>query len=175
MISHRGNGRGGHVHFAGFAMNAKSRRGNITVLVAVLLTGTVAASAVSIDVARLSSLRHELQYSADAGAHAGAIQLTEPNDPMSTVQAARAFAIRYLAMQGTVQVDSVEMGRWDDAGRVFHPGLTPFDAVRVVVSRRPDGLLASHLGLTSPRIRARAVGWVQGDSATAVRRIVLAQ
>ena len=156
-------------------MNVRSRRGNVTVLVAVLLTGTVAASAVSIDVTRLWSLRHELQYSADAGAHAGAVQLMEPNDPMSTVDTARAFAIRYLAMQGAVQVDSVEMGGWDDTGRVFHAGLTPFNAVRVVVSRRPGGLLASHLGITSPRIRARAVGWVQFDSAATVRRIVLAQ
>jgi uncharacterized membrane protein len=155
-------------------MNVKSRSGN-AVLVAVLLTGTVAASAVSLDVARLSSMRHELQSSADAGAHAGAIQLMEPNDPMFTVDMARSFATRYLAMQGAVQVDSVEMGGWDDFGRVFHPGLTPFNAVRVVVSRQPGGLLASHLGLSSPRIRARAVGWVQHDSIASIRRIVLAQ
>jgi uncharacterized membrane protein len=156
-------------------MNVKSRRGNIAVLVAVLLTGTIAASAVSIDVTRLWSMRHELQFSADAGAHAGAIQLMAPNDPMFTVDTARAFAIRYPAMQGTVQVDSVEMGGWDDFGRVFHPGLTPYNAVRVVVSRQPGGLLASHLGVSPPRIRARAVGWVQHDSIASIHRIVLAQ
>jgi Flp pilus assembly protein TadG len=156
-------------------MNVKARRGNVAVLLAVILSGFIAVSAVSIDLTRLGSLRNELQFSADAGAHAGAIQLREPNDPMLTVDSATAYAIRYLAMQGVVQVDSVELGGWDDMTRNFHPGLTPFNAVRVVVSRRSGGLLVSHLGLTSPRLRARAVGWVQADSARATQRIVLAQ
>jgi hypothetical protein len=72
-------------------------------------------------------------------------------------------------------VDSVELGGWDDFGHVFTPGLTPFNAVRIVVSQRPPGLLMSHFGVISPRVRARAVGWVQHDSATSVRKIVLAQ
>ena len=156
-------------------MNVKSRRGNIAVLLAVMLSGFIAASAMTIDITRLGHLRSELQFSADAGAHAGAIQLTEPNDPMGTVDSATAYAMRYLAMQGVVQVDSVEVGAWDDFSRNFHPGLTPFNAVRIVVSRRAGGLMVSHFGMSSPRIRARAVGWVQIDSATPTRRIVLAQ
>ena len=156
-------------------MNMRSRRGHIAVLVAVLTTGLVAASAVSLDTSRLLSFRNELQFSADAGAHAGAIQLIEPNDPMYTADTAAAYAKRYLAMQRMVRVDSVELGGWDDFNRVFHPGLTPFTAVRIVVSQRPTGLLMSHFGVNSPRLRARAVGWVQHDSTTAVRKIVLAQ
>jgi hypothetical protein len=116
---------------------------------------------VSIDVTRLSSLRNELQSSADAGAHAGAIQLIEPNDPMHSADTATAYASRYLAMQGAVAVDSVELGRWDDDGDVFNPGLTPFNAVRIVVSRQAPGLLVSHFGVSAPRVRARAVTWVE--------------
>ena len=156
-------------------MNTRSRRGNIAVLVAMMTTGLVAVSAVSLDATRLLSFRNELQFSADAGAHAGAIQLVEPNDPMYTADTAAAYATRYLSMQRVVNVDSVELGGWDDFNHVFHPGLTPFNAVRVVVSQRPTGLLVSHFGLNSPKLRARAVGWVQHDSLNAVRKIVLAQ
>jgi Flp pilus assembly protein TadG len=132
-------------------MTLKSRRGTIAILVAVMLTGVIAVSAVSIDVSRLSSLRNELQFSADAGAHAGAIQLVEPNDPSFTVDTATAYASRYLVMQEVVQVDSVELGGWDDFSHAFNPGLTPFNAVRVVVSRRTPGLLVSHFGVNPPR------------------------
>ena len=158
-------------------MELRSRRGTIAVLVAVVMTALLAVSAVSIDTSRMLSLRNELQFSADAGAHAGAIQLMEPNDPMQTTDVAMRYSMGYLAMQGVVEVDSVELGGWDDFSHVFIPGLTPFNAVRVVVSRRAPGLLVSHFGVNSPRIRARAVGWLQRDSLAAAGspRIVLAQ
>ena len=153
----------------------RSRPGALAVLLAVMMTALVAVSAVSLDVNRLTSLRNELQFSADAGAHAGAIQLMEPNDPTYTADTATAYSMRYLAMQGVVRVDSVELGGWDDMTHLFVPGLTPFNAVRVVVSQRPSGLLVSHFGVNSPRVRARAVGWVQTDSTTPIRRVILAQ
>ena len=156
-------------------MNMQSRPGALAVLLAVMMTALLAVSAVSLDVNRLSSLRNELQFSADAGAHAGAIQLMEPNDPAFTADTAMAYSRRYLAMQGVVRVDSVELGGWDDMTHLFIPGLTPFNAVRVVVSQRPSGLLVSHFGVNSPRVRARAVGWVQMDSTTPNRRVILAQ
>lgn len=156
-------------------MNTRNRRGNIAVLVAVMTTGLLAVSVVSLDATRLLSFRNELQFSADAGAHAGAIQLVEPNDPTSTADTAAAYAKRYLSMQRVVSVDSIELGGWDDFNRVFTPGLTPFTAVRIVVSQRPTGLLMSHFGVNAPRLRARAVGWVQHDSAAALRKIMLAQ
>ena len=156
-------------------MQLQNRRGTIAVLVAVMMTALIAVSAVSIDSSRLLSLRNELQFSADAGAHAGAIQLMEPNDPMNTADVATRYSMRYLAMQGVVNVDSVELGAWDDFNHMFTPGLTPPNAVRVVVSRRAPGLLVSHFGVTSPRIRARAVGWLPPDSSAARRRVVLTQ
>ena len=155
-------------------MNLHNRRGVASVLMAVLIASLVMISAVSIDVSRLQSLRNELQFSADAGAHAGAIQLREPNDPTFTADSAAAYARRYLAMQDVVRVDSVELGSWNDSRHEFIPGYTPFTAVRVVVSRRPSGLIVSHFGVNSPLLRARAVGWVQHDSTNAAR-IVLPQ
>lgn len=156
-------------------MSLRNRPGTFAVLLAVMMTALVAVSAVSLDVNRLSSLRNELQGSADAGAHAGAIQLMEPNDWTHTADTAMAYSQRYLAMQGVVRVDSVELGGWDDFAHTFVPGLTPFNAVRIVVSQRPSGLLVSHFGVNSPRVWARAVGWVQMDSTGPVRRVILAQ
>jgi len=156
-------------------MGLRNRPGTFAVLLAVMMTALVAVSAVSLDVNRLSSLRNELQGSADAGAHAGAIQLMEPNDWTHTADMAVSYSRRYLAMQGVVRVDSVELGGWDDFAHTFVPGLTPFNAVRVVVSQRPSGLLVSHFGVNSPRVRARAIGWVQMDSTGPVRRVILAQ
>ena len=156
-------------------MQLQNRRGTTAVIVAVMMTVLLAVSAVSIDSNRLNSLRNELQFSADAGAHAGAIQLMEPNDPGTTADVAAAYSMKYLAMQGVVQVDSVELGAWDDFNHSFVPGLMPPNAVRVVVSRRAPGLLMSQFGVNSPRIRARAIGWLASDSATAARRVVLAQ
>lgn len=156
-------------------MRLQNRRGTIAVFVAVMMAALLAVSAVSIDSNRLHSLRNELQFSADAGAHAGAIQLMEPNDPMSTADVAAAYSTKYLAMQGVVQVDSVELGAWDDFQGAFIPGLTPPNAVRVVVSRRAPGLLMSHFGVNSPRVRARAVGWLSSDSSSTARRVILAQ
>lgn len=159
----------------GATMDMSRRRGTVAVLIAVLMTAIVAVSTMSIDTSRLLSLRNELQFSADAGAHAGAIQLMEPNDPMQTADMATAYASRYLAMQGVVRVDSVELGWWDDQAHVFIPGLTPFSAVRVVVSRRAPGLLVSYFGVNSPRVSARAVAWLQEDSGTVARKVVLTQ
>lgn len=156
-------------------MDMQGRKGTIAVMIAVMMTALVAVSAMSIDTSRLLSLRNELQFSADAGAHAGAIQLMEPNDPTYTADTAAAYSTRYLAMQAVVQVDTVELGGWDDFTGAFYPGLTPFNAVRVVVSRRAPGLLVSHFGVNSPRVSARAVAWLQTDSVTATRRVILTQ
>ncbi|HEX6313718.1 MAG TPA: TadG family pilus assembly protein [Gemmatimonadaceae bacterium] len=156
-------------------MEMRQRRGTLAVLLAVMLTALVAVSTFSLDANRLLSLRNELQFSADAGAHAGALQLVEPNDPTSTADTATSYVRRYLAMQAPVDVDSVELGAWDDFEHRFVPGLTPPNAVRVVVSQRPTGLLVSHFGVTSPRVRARAVAWLSADSVPAASRVVLTQ
>src|SRR5688572_9048204 len=145
-------------------MQMKSRSGAVIVLVALMITALVAVSAVSIDMSRLWSLRNELQSSADAGAHAGAVQLLPPNDAAYTVDSARAYSLRNKAMQGTVTVDSSVLGLWNDVARTFTPGGIPTNAISMVVSRPSSGLLMSILGVPPPRLKARAVGWAQTAS-----------
>ena len=140
-------------------MQMKARRGAVIVMVGIMMVTLVGISAISIDFSRLWALRNELQTSADAGAHAGAVQLAPPNNAGTVIAAATAYASLNKAMQGTVTVDSVETGDWDDVARVFTPWAAHTDAVRVVVSRQSTGLIMSLLGVAAPRLKARAVGW----------------
>lgn len=140
-------------------MKLKARRGAIVVMLGIMAVALVSVSAISIDFSRLWALRNELQTSADAGAHAGAIQLSPPNNAANTAAVATAYANLNLAMAGTVTVDSVELGDWDDIARTFTPGAPFTDAVNVVVSRQSTGLIMRLLGVNAPRIKARAIGW----------------
>ena len=148
-------------------MQMKERRGAVIVMVGIMMVTLVGISAISIDFSRLWALRNELQTSADAAAHAGAIQLQPPNNAGTTIAVATAYANTNKAMQGTVTVESVELGRWDDINRVFIPAAPHTDAVRVEVSRQSTGLIMSLLGVSPPRIRARAVGWADAPVVTA--------
>jgi hypothetical protein len=149
-------------------MKLKARRGAVVVLLGIMIVALVSVSAISIDFSRLWSLRNELQTSADAAAHAGAIQLSAPNNAGNTISTATAYANVNLAMAGTVTVDSVELGDWDDAVRSFTPGASHTDAVRVVVSRQSTGLIMGLMGVAAPRIKARAIGWADAPISDAV-------
>ncbi|HEX9564361.1 MAG TPA: pilus assembly protein TadG-related protein [Gemmatimonadaceae bacterium] len=137
----------------------KSRRGAIVVMLGIMMVSLMAITALSLDFSRLWTLRNELQTSADAAAHAGAIQLLPPNNAGATDSATRAMASANLAMADTVTIDSVILGDWDDAARVFTPGAAHTDAVSVVVSRQSTGLVMAMLGVPLPRLKARAIGW----------------
>jgi Flp pilus assembly protein TadG len=142
-------------------MKLKSRRGAIVVMLGIMAVTLMSISAISIDFSRLWTLRNELQTSADAAAHAGAVQLSPPNNAGATDSVVRAYGAANLAMQGTVTVDSVIFGNWDDTTKTFTPSppAPSVDAVSVTVSRQSTGLMMAFLGVTQPRIKARAVGW----------------
>ncbi len=140
-------------------MRYKARRGAVVVLLGIMISALVSVSAISIDFSRLWALRNELQTSADAAAHAGAIQLLPPNNAGTTVAVATSYANVNLAMYRTVTVDSVILGDWDDIGKTFTAGAPHTDAVSVTVSRQSSGLIMSMLGVLPPRLKARAIGW----------------
>ena len=127
-----------------------------------MIVALFAIASLAIDFSRLWTLRNELQWSADAGAHAGAIQLLPPNAPADADDSASSFAIKNLVMGRAVTVDSTVLGRWNDVAKTFTSvatGGSPIDAVSVFVSRQSNGLFMSALGVAAPRMRARAVGW----------------
>jgi hypothetical protein len=144
----------------------KQRRGAIVVIVGISMLSLMAITALSLDFSRIWSLKNELQTSADAGAHAGAIQLSPPNNAGLTDSVARFYALTNPAMQGTVTIDSVQLGDWDDIGKTFTPGAPVTDAVNVVVSRQSTGLIMQLFGVPLPRLKARAIGWADAPIAS---------
>jgi hypothetical protein len=109
-----------------------------------------------------------LQTSADAAAHAGAIQLLPPNNAGNTIAVATSYANLNLAMAGAVTVDSVQTGDWDDALKTFTPNAPHTDAVNVVVSRQSTGLIMKMMGVSAPRLKARAIGWADAPIVNSV-------
>lgn len=147
-------------------LRLKARRGAVVVLLGIMAVALVAISAIAIDFSRIWSMRNELQTSADAAAHAGAIQLLPPNNAANTISIAQAYAGQNLAMQRAVTVDSVVLGDWDDVAKTFTSGAPHTDAVSVVVAREMNGLIMSMLGVPNPRIKARAIGWADAPVAS---------
>src|SRR5687767_12096847 len=74
------------------AMKLRARRGAVVVMLGIMMVALVSVSAISIDFSRLWALRNELQTSADAAAHAGAIQLLPPNNAANTIATATSYA-----------------------------------------------------------------------------------
>jgi len=149
------------------AMIFKARRGAVVVLVGLMMVALVSVSAISIDFSRLWTLRNELQTAADAGAHAGAVQLAPPNNAGLTATVAASYSKLNLAMQDTVTVDAVILGDWDDVSHTFTPNAPVTDAVSVTVSRQSTGLIMSMLGVVQPRLKARAIGWADAPVSNA--------
>jgi len=138
------------------------------VLFGILFTALMAAAAIAIDFSRIWAMRNELQTAADASSLAGAVQLSTATNGQSDVQAAAtAYAGMNTAMGAPANVDSVTLGQWNDnVAPNWRPGVTPFNAVRVVVSHPTSGLIMSALGITAPNVHARATAWADAPVST---------
>jgi Mg-chelatase subunit ChlD len=130
------------------------RRGAVIVLTAIVLVVMVILIALAVDIGYLSTVRTELQCAADAGALAGAAEMTASRS--KGVAAAREFVQRNVAVDDS-DVE-IEMGRWDRDSRSFAPGQNPADALRVVV-RQPETPLffARIMGKRSQSLKAEAI------------------
>ena len=137
----------------------RNRKGVIIVIFAIMMVVLMGAAAMSIDMARIWAMRNELQTSADAGALAGAIQLTPPSDPDFASDSATSYSRRNRVLGALPDVDLVELGVWNDTLATFSNGATPTNAVRVVVSHPTNGLIMGMLGIAAPRVHANAIAW----------------
>lgn len=145
-------------------LNLKNRRGVFVVIFGIMFLGLMAAAAMSIDLSRTWAIRNELQTSADAGALAGAVQLSGTHHISADyADSARAYSWRNLALYDSVDVDLVEAGYWDNDASTFTvpaPSGLPTNAVRVIVSHDAAGLWGyGLLGISPFKVRARAIAW----------------
>jgi len=146
----------------------RNRKGVFVVLFGILFTALMAAAAIAIDFSRIWAMRNELQTAADASSLAGAVQLGTVNNSEADVDAAtNTYAGMNTAMGAPVTVDSIVLGQWNDnVAPNWRPTVTPFNAVRVVVSHPTSGLIMSALGITAPNVHARATAWADAPVST---------
>jgi Flp pilus assembly protein TadG len=146
----------------------KDRRGATLVFVALAMTVLLGFAAFGVDISRMGAYRSELQRSADAGAHAGAIQLTKTRYD-SAAAIASSFATANVVFGSAPTVDLVEYGTWNNATATFTwicSGVTcaaatvkAADAVRITVHGSGTNLFAGILGFFGFTISTKAVGW----------------
>ncbi len=117
---------------------ARERHGATLVLVVVMMVVIMAFAAFAIDLSQLVAYQSELQRSADAAAHAGAVELTKAGYATAAA-VATAYADSNAVEGSPPQSVSVEYGTWDPAGSTWTaptPAVTA-DAVRVSLSGGP--------------------------------------
>jgi Flp pilus assembly protein TadG len=152
------------------------RRGATLVFVALSMTVLLGFAAFAVDLSQMGAYRSELQRAADAGAHAGAIQLTKTNYD-SAAAIATSFAASNVVFGKAPTVDLVEYGTWNNATSTFTvicaTGVTcakfvvkPADAIRITVHGSGTNLFAGVLGFFGFTITTKAVGWAAPTVAT---------
>jgi Flp pilus assembly protein TadG len=140
----------------------RNRKGIFIVLFGLLFMVLMAASAMAVDMSRIWTMRNELQTAADAGALAGAVQLTPPHQRTGNrLEDSATYGARLnRALYDTVHVDSVIPGIWDDDTQSFATSsVNAATAVQVVVSHGTNKLIIGALGIAAPRVKARATAW----------------
>ena len=146
----------------------KNRRGATLVLVALSMTVVLGFSAFAVDLSQMAAYRSELQRAADAGAHAGAIQLTKTRYD-SAAAIASSFAVANLVFGKAPIVDAIEYGTWDNATSKFtlicsgvacsKASVTGADAIRILVHGSGSTIFAGILGYFGFSIQTKAIGW----------------
>lgn len=119
---------------------AKSRRGAMLPLVALLLPILILLLGFSVDMAYMQTTRAELRTATDSAARAGAIELTQTEDPALAKAAAQAMARRNTVAGERLRLRrrDIQVGRSerDASGQwVFANNAQPWNSVRVVGER----------------------------------------
>jgi len=133
------------------------------------MTVVLGFTAMAVDLSQMGAYRSELQRAADAGAHAGAIQLTKTRYD-SAAAIAISFSTSNLVFGKAPTVDLVEYGTWNNATGTFtvicNTGVTcaaatvkPADAIRITIHGSGTNWFAGVLGAFGFTITTKAVGW----------------
>jgi Flp pilus assembly protein TadG len=149
----------------------RNRKGVTAVLVVVITAAMMGFAALAIDISRMYAYQSELQRSADAAAHAGAVELLKPG-----FDNADAVATTYAnanAVEGSnPTVDSIEFGTWNPSDTTFTPlckapcnaaTAAGASAIRVSLSGGPNAPILGMFAGASPSttgIKVSAIAWV---------------
>jgi Flp pilus assembly protein TadG len=145
----------------------RERRGATMVLIMLMMVVIMGFAAMAIDVSSLYGYRSELQRSADAAAHAAAMELTRPT--FNTADgAATTYANANPVAGQNPTVDSLQYGTWDQTTQTFTTicnapcgagataGATAF---RVWLSATPQTIFAQFMGVFTLGLHVSATSW----------------
>ena len=116
----------------------RDERGSVTMVIAGVTLALVIVAALAIDTGHLYAEQARLQASADAAVLAAANVLTKGGDELEAKNAALDFAQKNMptGQYGTVlTVGDVVQGEYDSATKIFSPGGSTLNAVRVTLRR----------------------------------------
>lgn len=156
----------------------KNRSGAVLVMASAVLVVLVLIMAFVMDLSQMYAQTNQVQTAADAGAHAGALQLII-GDSMHVPDTALAFSGRntVLTHNASFSRDSVKCGTWDAATATFTSTSVSAtcgdaaNAVRVAGTDPSQFIFPAVWNLAGVRVRRSAVAWVAPSvvSGTCVR------
>lgn len=115
---------------------ARDRRGNITVLAAVMSVFLCAMAAFAVDLGYIYWTRSTLESAANAAAMAGGIELRNAQSYSNIRDAAVEFAeLNSPGISNILRTSDVTLGTWNFTSKTFTAGNTNPNAVRVVIRR----------------------------------------
>ena len=146
-------------------LRAPAERGMAGVYLVIALVALFALVSLAVDLGRVHVARSELQGAADAAARyaAGGLAAGESRDAVISRALSAARDNKADATTVELQQSDVELGSWDPATRLFQPGGTPTEAVRVTARRTSATnnavplMFAKVLGIGSCNVTTRAV------------------
>jgi hypothetical protein len=132
------------------------------------MTVVLGLMALAVDLSQMGAYRSELQRAADAGAHAGAIQLTKARYD-SAAAIASSFTAANVVFGKAPTIDAVEYGTWNNTASTFTlicAGLAcdsttvkSANAIRVSVHGAGSTIFAGILGALGFSVQTKAIGW----------------
>jgi Flp pilus assembly protein TadG len=144
----------------GLASSTRRRKGTIAVVAGVSFTVLIGLAAVSIDLGRARVVKTELQYIADASAHAAVAPLDGTQDGLDLAQERIEGVVSQAQVYGiTPTIDQVETGYFDSTTG-WHTSTNAADvkAVKVTLSANVGYVGLSRVAFGTTALTPRAMG-----------------
>ncbi len=114
----------------------RARRGNYTVLGAMMIPAFMGFGALAIDLSWMRMASMQAQDLSDAASQAGLLTLRQTGDVDLAEDAAEAVVARNTIAAGTAELAEIQFGTWDEDARIFTATTVSPNSVRARVGRR---------------------------------------
>jgi Flp pilus assembly protein TadG len=134
----------------------RNRKGAMLVLGALLFLGLMIMAVLAVDFSRTVEQSAAIHTAADAGAHAGAVQLlVHPGSAVDT-----AIAVAQANMPPGAPTPIAEWGKWNDTTKVFTvEDSIEANAIRVETQRSTNYLIGGRFNILPQTMRRVSIAW----------------